>query len=192
MEVKKLEGARVYLAPVIEEDLETFVAFMNDMENTLFTGTFAHVYGLEEERAYFKADSSKLQLAIHTQVEGRLIGIVELMGINWVNRSCEIGISVGRAKDRSQGYGREAMALMLDHAFGSLNLHSVYLSVFKKNLRAQKLYASLGFKEAGLLRENRYVAGAYEDTLLMDLLREDYAYYRLEDQRKIIDKFKEG
>ncbi|MDO5037243.1 MAG: GNAT family protein [Tissierellia bacterium] len=189
MKVKKLQGDKIYLAPVTEEALEDFVSFMYDAEMALFTSTFAQAFSLEDERAYFAPSQDKFQLAIYREETHETLGLVELMKIDPIHRSAEIGISLGRGENRSQGYGREAMRLMLDQGFGHLNLHTIYLTVLEKNKRAQGLYRSLGFKEAGLLRDHRYLAGAYENVLYMDLVKEDYPYWRLDDQRKILEQF---
>lgn len=186
MNIKKLQTEKVFLSPILEEDLDRFVAFMNEEEMTLFTGTFQGVYGREEERAYFHKGGSGVQLAIHDQKSGETIGLVEYLDIDEVNRSAEIGISIGDRNFRSKGYGRDAMALMLDYGFGFLNLHSVNLTVMASNERARRLYQSLGFQEAGRLREHRFSCGGYEDILLMDLLRSEYEYFQLNRQKKIL------
>ena len=49
------------------------------------------------------------------------------------------------------GYGAEATALMLDHAFGALGLHRVALAVFEFNERAIRAYQKVGFAIEGRL-----------------------------------------
>ena len=55
-----------------------------------------------------------------------------------------------------------------------MNLHSVKLSLLSFNERALKCYKKCGFKEAGRLRENRYINGKYYDTIYMDILAEEF------------------
>lgn len=186
--VKKIQGEEIYLAPVMEEDIESFVAFMNDLEMTLFTGTFSGVYGFEEERDYFKPSHDKVQLVIHRQGTGKTLGLVELMNLSHVNGSAEIGISLGLREFRDKGYGREALTLMIEFAFLGLNLSSLYLTCLDNNKRGLALYKSLGFKEAGRLRKHRYLGGQYRDLLYMDLLKEEFEPGQLKKQ---IDSFME-
>ena len=52
-----------------------------------------------------------------------------------------------------QGTGRQAIRLVLDHAFGGLRLHRVGLRVISYNVRAIRAYRACGFTEEGRERE---------------------------------------
>ena len=45
------------------------------------------------------------------------------------------GISIGVKEEWDHGYGTEATELMLQHAFGTLNLNRVWLHVYEDNER---------------------------------------------------------
>lgn len=182
--IKKIQGEKVFLSPVQEVDIPLFVEFMNDLEMSVYIGSFQGVYGLEEERQYFTKSSDRAQLAIHRCDTEETIGLVELMNIDSVHRSAEIGISIGRAENRSRGLGKEAMSLMLEFAFLALNLESIYLTTLDENKRGRSLYQTLGFKEVGKLRNHRYVCGQYRDVIYMDLLKEEFKGQELKRQIK--------
>jgi RimJ/RimL family protein N-acetyltransferase len=52
-----------------------------------------------------------------------------------------------------QGYGKQALRLLLDWIFTEYKAHRLWLDVFEDNHRARHVYQSVGFREEGLLRE---------------------------------------
>ena len=93
------------------------------------------------------------------------IGNTSFMDIDWVSRNAEIGIFLGEKKVWSQGYGREAMKLMLRHGFNHMNLHRIYLRVYEHNIRGIKAYEHAGFVHEGRLRQDVFREGVYRDVL---------------------------
>lgn len=175
--MEKFKGDKVVLRPVLEEDLDRFVDFMNDFEASLYTGSLDGLYRKEDERAYFEKSSDKKQFSI--LCEERLIGVVELFDIHEVDRSATLGIMLGDPDYRSKGLGYDIVMLALDYGFYILNLRSIDLTCVDFNKRAQALYKACGFKEVGHRRKARYLLGDYRDILYMDILREDHEPYRI-------------
>ena len=115
---------------------------------------------------------------IHTlAAEGqpaRLVGIVDLVLEQWPHRDAWIGIGIGERADWGQGYGSDAMRLILRYAFDELNLHRVTLSVFEYNERAIHTYRKLGFVEEGRHRQRLRRFGRLWDMLIMGLLSTEW------------------
>ena len=103
-----------------------------------------------------------------------LIGFIALIAIEWGNRTGKVAMGIGRAEDRGQGYGFEAMTLMLHFAFGELNLHRVGLDVIETNAAAIRLYERAGFHREGRIAEAVWRDGARCDVLLMGILARDW------------------
>ncbi len=84
-----------------------------------------------------------------------------------------------------QGYGREALLLMLEYGFGILNLHRIELEAYSYNERALHVYEGLGFKKEGVRREALYYDHEYHDIITMSLLEEEYRKkFRTEGQKR--------
>ena len=56
-----------------------------------------------------------------------------------------------------------------------MNLHSIELYVMSFNERALNCYKKCGFKEIGKMRENRFINGKYYDTIIMDILENEFS-----------------
>ena len=59
----------------------------------------------------------------------RLLGMIDLFVPEWPHRDGWIGIGLGDRADWGQGYGTDAMRVLLRFAFAELNLHRVSLGV---------------------------------------------------------------
>ena len=103
-----------------------------------------------------------------------LIGSVGLAHINWINRSAVLGVFIGDEKYRNNGYGTEAINLLLEYSFRYINLHSIRLELLDINERAHKCYLKCGFKDMGRSREKIFVNGKYYDTLYMDIIENEF------------------
>lgn len=173
---KKLVGEKVYLSPVNSGDIEIFAKWMNDFGITDYTLRSHNLYSLECEKEWVAiATSGKSYIFSIVKLENdELIGTIEIANVDHVNRTASLGILIGESEERSKGYGREALNLVIEFAFNYLNLHSINLRVLADNERAKKCYTNVGFKEIGRERECRFVGGKYHDIIHMDILDSEF------------------
>ena len=85
-----------------------------------------------------------------------------------------LGMVIGEKSYWDKGYGQEATKLLLDFAFNLLNLNSIMLGTFSFNERAIRCYEKVGFKEIGRRRQTRIIRDFKYDTILMDMLAEEF------------------
>ena len=174
---KKLVGERCYLSPVAAEDGELWAEWLNDLEVALPLGDEAYAMIPAEAARNWAAEAARGQEPVFTIVENateRAIGRCLLFGLNQTDRTAMCGLFIGEKSLWGQSLGSEALGLLLDYAFNLLNLNSVMLGVFSFNRRAIASYRKLGFREIGLRRQARIVAGKAYDVILMDLLAEEF------------------
>jgi len=135
----------------------------------------------EEVRRFFEArvaGTSSLALAIHVRASDRLIGTCAFSQLDGDNGSALYHITIGERDCWGHGYGTEATALMLDHAFGTLGLHRVGLAVFAFNERAIRSYRKVGFVLEGRSREAIWRDGSFSDEILMSILADEWQALR--------------
>jgi RimJ/RimL family protein N-acetyltransferase len=89
-------------------------------------------------------------------------------------RKARLGVMIGEKEYWSKGYGTDAMLTFLRFGFDEMNLNRIDLTVFDGNERAKACYRKCGFVEEGRLRQDRYSRGAYSDTLIMGILRDEF------------------
>lgn len=182
---KKLIGERIYLSPRNNEEIEKFTEWLNDFETTDYTGRSAYITTLEGEKKYFEENINRnYNFFIVTLDTDKLIGTVGLENYDGINRTATLGIFIGDKEYRSQGYGTEAIKLILDYGFNYLNLNNIKLDLMSFNERALKCYQKCGFKEYGRRRECKFINGKYYDSIEMDILSEEFkdSYIRNKNQ----------
>ena len=172
---KKLVGERVYLSPRNVEDVEIFTEWMNDFYVTDYTGRSYQNVTLQEEKQYLEnMEKGKNTFAIIDIETDKMIGTVGLHEVDHINRTATLGIFIGNRDYWSKGYGTEAIRLILDFAFNYLNLNNIELALMEFNQRALKCYQKCGFKEIGRRRKCKFINGKYYDSILMDILAEEF------------------
>jgi RimJ/RimL family protein N-acetyltransferase len=172
-------GERIRLRHVEKADLPTFVEWLNDPEVIENLMMVLPMSTAEEERWFEKLadqppEEQPLVIEMKTAQGWRMIGNSAFHKIEWKNRSAEIGIVIGDKSIWNQGYGTEAVRLLLRHGFGTLNLNRIFLRVFEPNKRAIRAYEKAGFVLEGRLRQARYKSGQYQDEFIMGVLRSEW------------------
>jgi len=134
--------------------------------------------GLEVDAAWFETYLGRrgveVRCAICRDGEADPVGIVSLTNIDPVHRHAEFHILVGDGVPRGEGIGTEATIAMLQHGFLDLNLHRIYLFVLTTNQAAVRVYEKAGFRHEGTLREAAFKGGAFQDLLVMGVLRSEF------------------
>jgi diamine N-acetyltransferase len=179
MATSMINGERIRLRHVEREDLPQFVQWLNDPEVSQGISLFTPLSMAEEENWFekmLKSPNEERPLCIEAQQDDgwKLIGNSSFFGIEWRNRSAELGIFIGDKNFWDQGYGTEAMRLLLRHGFFTLNLHRIFLRVFDDNPRAIRAYEKAGFIHEGRHRQAEYHEGQFHDVLLMSVLRPEW------------------
>ena len=174
--VRRLEGERLFLAPMDIDDAANYIRWLNDADTFIFLQANGQLFNHINEEQFITGvmERGEPHFSIRLRADNRHIGGCGLINLDWVNRRAELGIMIGETDCRSQGYGQEAIKLLLDHAFYILNLNSISLIHYEFNQRATRCYNQCGFKQAGRLRQARYINGQFYDILVMDILAQDY------------------
>ena len=174
---KKLVGQKCYLSPCRVDDAAKWAEWFNDLAVTLPLGDEAYTPSTSESEREAIAGIIKNKAHTFNIVDLKaevLLGRCLLFNVDHVNRSAMVGILIGEKSYWNQGYGHEAMQLLLDYGFNLLNLHSIMLGVFSFNERAIRSYRRVGFKEIGRRRQARIVGGRKFDVIFMDILAEEF------------------
>lgn len=172
-----LKGSQVYLSPLQEKDLPTLFAWINDRESVLYNAPYKPISDFEH-RSWYKSISASPDcffFIVRRVSDDEAIGSCQLRSIHTVHQNAELQIRIGEAANRGQGFGTEALRLLLRFAFKDLNLERVYLHTFATNAVAIRIYEKVGFVHEGVLRKAAYVNGKYVDVIVMGILRDEYA-----------------
>lgn len=175
-----LSGERVHLRPLELADAPTIVTWFNDpaVRRTLKAHRPMTVEGEHQWMERMRASDRDVVLGIVPRGSEQLIGVTGLHGIDIRHRQAGFGITIGEKSEWDKGYGTEVTALMVAHAFETLNLHRVWLHVYDFNPRGRRVYERVGFQLEGTLREAYFGEGRYHDVHVMAVLRHEWSERR--------------
>lgn len=175
-----LQGKKVALVPMQEEDLKSFYFWLNDLNVTRALSTADELpLTKEQEESWYEENIKKKPLdksifGIMNLENEKIIGTVSLEKIEIIAQGAQLGIVIGDKNCWGQGFGKEAITLILDYGFNKLNRNVIYLQVRGFHERAKKIYSKIGFKESGRFRAGCYHGGRFYDVILMDMLKDEY------------------
>ena len=113
-------------------------------------------------------------VAFVVDVDGAAVGTASLFGLDSFARHAEAGISLV-PHARGRGIGTAAITQLVEFGFVRCNLRRIHLQAIASNTGAIRAYEKAGFVVEGRQREHAWVRGAYEDIVLMGILRSEQA-----------------
>ena len=164
-----IEGERVLLRPISENDTENVLKWKNSPEvmqnfiNMNLLTESAHMQWMEEQVNKGKV----LQYIIHVKEEDKDIGSVYLRDIDRSNRVAEFGIFIGEMPEKSKGYGSESVQLLTEYGLGEYGLHKLFLRVFDYNASAIRCYLKAGYSIEGISKDAVFKGGTYRNLIFM-------------------------
>jgi RimJ/RimL family protein N-acetyltransferase len=151
----KLEGTRVLLRPLAEQDMDLILRWRADP--VVLDEMFSERPPTREEHlawfAKLQQENRRHEFMIILRDSGQAVGTI---GLSNIDRECgvaEYGIFIGESEWRGHGLSREASELILGYAFDSLALEAVICRLFADNAPARTLYRRIGFVEDPALAE---------------------------------------
>ncbi|WP_336045701.1 GNAT family N-acetyltransferase [Solibacillus ferritrahens] len=168
-------GNRVKLSMPREEDVEVMLKWEEDSEYLRNVDTdIALPKSKEQLISDGKPALNEVYFRLRTIDKDHLIGFVTIHSIEWNNRTGVLSIGIGESSNRNNGYGSDALKLILRYAFQELNLDRVGLEVIEYNKGGIKAYEKVGFQQEGRKRSAVYRDGKRYDVIVMGILHNDW------------------
>ena len=192
-------GDRIRFRAVERDDLPTFQKWINDPEVRRGLGVYLPLSMLDEQEWFngmrnHSPDERNFVIEVRQPIEmtnvpggpaaqsdlepgeaeWKSIGGCGFFNLDHRNRCAEFGIMIGDKSYWNQGYGSEAVRLLVQHGFETLNLNRVHLRVLENNPRAIRAYEKVGFIHEGRQRQAEYKDSQYLDLLVMSILKDEF------------------
>ncbi|MCE2611897.1 GNAT family N-acetyltransferase [Flavobacteriaceae bacterium D16] len=170
----KLHGKHIYLRAIEPDDLDFLYELENNPDLWEVSGTLApysrHVLKKYLDNAHKDIfEAKQLRLCICGQ-DHDLLGLIDLFDFDPKNKRAGVGIVVLDSVNRDRGYGSEALSLVCDYVFHTLNLRQVYAHVGEQNKTSIHVFTKLGFKQAGVLEDWTRFGTEFRNVLLFQKL----------------------
>lgn len=173
---------KIYLQPITEEDGKLIVKWRNSPQVSMHCFNRKPVT-LESNREFYKlfVETGCYMQYIVYRIDDEYgvisypIATVYLKDIDRTNRRCELCIFTSDDEEWNTESQTQAIRLLLEKAFGELDMHKVYSYVFACFPDEIMLLERAGFsREAVLEKEALAPEGVYWDAYRMSVLEEDW------------------
>ncbi len=171
-----LTGPRLSLTAYSQEDLQALLPFFQDMATLrYYLPTTVRPFNLEQVGLLLQDwNDGQTNFVFAIRQQDQICGLVNLDGLDFPNSHAEIGIAITSKLQRGQGFASEALNLLLDFAFGELNLQRIWCRIISGNEPSVRLFTRAGFVQEGVLRRHVRRSGDFRDMLVFGLLRDEY------------------
>jgi RimJ/RimL family protein N-acetyltransferase len=170
-----LKTERLVLRAVTEDDARALFEIFSDPQVMRFWSRppmasvdDAHALVREIEAGWHAR--TLLQWGVALKADDVVIGTCTLYRWDRTHRRAELGYVLRRDRWGS-GIATEAVRTVLDHAFGTMDLHRVGADTDPRNAASARLLERLGFQREGLQRETYFHLGEWADSELWGLVR---------------------
>ena len=167
-----IKGERITLCAFEDAFWELGLGWYNDAEIIALTSDDPNPLTEAQFREMIRADLDHTQSVLFgiRNEAGTPIGVGLLRNIDPVHRGCDLHITIGRRDHWNRGYGAEAISLMRDHAFQTLNMHKVISTPFAFNHRMIRCLEKCGFQKEGELRDALCLGDRFIDVMIMGVI----------------------
>ncbi len=175
-----LHNERVLLRPFEPEDAEALRVYLND---PALIGRRYLPWGFSDNRPLSRKQISKIlekwestdnqaHFAITLTETSALIGHAFVFW-GWDPHCPTIGLVIAPEHQR-QGYGSEALTVLVRWVFGTMPAHNISAWVADWNEPARELFLKYGFTESGKARRDGVRNGKFFDEVFYDILRPEW------------------
>ncbi len=172
-----LKTERLILRPLRRSDAEALLPLFRDGE-TLRYWAFGPIETMAQMHDIIAGNlppQNAPQSSFAITHDGRTVGVVNFY------RHQDGMAGLGYILDRAlwgKGYVSEAIGAALDHGFGTLNLHRIWLEIDPRNHGSIRVAEKCGFVAEGVARESFLLAGDYLDSVYYAMLRDEWLRMR--------------
>ncbi|WP_458626192.1 GNAT family N-acetyltransferase [Winogradskyella sp. PC D3.3] len=166
-----IKGDHIYLRALEPEDLDFVYRIENDTSlwelsdtQTPYSRFLIKQYLENAQQDIYEA--KQLRLAICNSIDVT-IGLIDVFEFDVKNKRAGIGILIVDEENRNQGYGKEALGLLVDYCFQTLHLHQVYANISESNAASLKLFKGNGFEIIGLKKDWSFDGEIYTNEYIL-------------------------
>lgn len=167
-----MKSPNICLRPLLKKDVEKLNKWRNDYQIFKYLGGGYNPISKDQQESWMEnmIDNTGNTKRFAIVKNETIIGMIGIYDIDYINRNGNLGMYIGEKELWGQGYGSEALNLLIEFVFKVLNLYKIKLEVVANNTGAIELYKKNGFKIVGTMKDDRYINGKYLDVHIMEIL----------------------
>lgn len=171
-----LQSQNIYLRALEPEDL-LFVYEIENDENIWEVSNTQTPYSQFLIKQYLENahqdiyEAKQLRLVICRNKDFKAIGLIDLFDYDPRNNRAGIGIVIKDETNRNQGFGAQALELMIQYSFLKLNIHQLFANINPENSASIALFTKFEFEKIGTKKQWNLIDGNYQDEAFFQLIK---------------------
>ncbi|NAZ95989.1 GNAT family N-acetyltransferase [Vibrio toranzoniae] len=175
-----IKGNMVTLRAIEIEDLEFIHQWANDSDIWDMLGGWHFPYSKGSSENWIKNinnnDKKNQYFAIEIKNK-KIIGTINIVNIDWKNRSATYGIMLGDIQSQGKGYAKDAMLTILTFLFEELGLIRIESDILDTNIRSLKFHKNNGWVVEGEKKFADYRRGVWHSKTLIAFTIDEYSKF---------------
>ncbi|MEL7673705.1 MAG: GNAT family protein [Chloroflexota bacterium] len=130
-----------------------------------------------EKRRREEAESDESRTGVTFGVRTKDGALIGSFGINFLSpyhRVANLGAMINEPDYWGGGYGTDALLLLVDYAFGWLDMRRLWLDTMSSNARVLRQMQKVGFTLEARLRSVAIADGQWNDEVVFGLMRDEW------------------
>jgi RimJ/RimL family protein N-acetyltransferase len=187
----KLTGNRVFLRPIMHEDVSWFRAIELSQEDIVLFRHRGTTPPLEEYLHTLSA-SVTCQFIVSTIEDNQRVGLVNSYNSDFRSGTTYVGVMYA-PEFRRHGWPLEGVELFFDYLFETFPFRKLYAETLAPNLAQFQSAAGQLWKEEGRLEAHERIGDDHVDKLTLALYRQNWARWRTEggESQSLVNKLRE-
>ena len=112
----------------------------------------------------------QLRLCI-CKLDDEVVGLIDLFDFDPKNKRAGLGIVIKNSDNYNQGIGNEAINLLINYSFSSLDIHQIFANVIEDNEASLHVFKKLGFEQIGVKKDWIFTNGSYKNEVLFQKIK---------------------
>ncbi|MBK6966877.1 MAG: GNAT family N-acetyltransferase [Bacteroidales bacterium] len=171
-----MKGKHISLRAPEPADIDCIYNWENDISVWHVSGTTKpysrydiEQYVLNTHHDIYAAKQLRLMISLHNH-PSEPIGAIDLFDFDPLNHRAGVGILM-TSHERGKGYATEALSLLCDYCFNTLNLHQLFCHISPDNKVSIQLFTRAGFVTTGICKEWTLSGNVWHDACFMQLIK---------------------
>lgn len=169
-----LHGKNSNLRALEPEDLDFLFSTENNESFWEISGTQTPYskYILQKyiENAHQDIYEAKQYRFVICNTQNTPVGMIDLFDFNPQHKRVGVGILI-LPEYQGEGFGSEALEMIIDYAFTYLNVHQIFANITANNKRSITLFEKFNFKKIGIKKDWIFADTNYKDEILYQLIK---------------------
>lgn len=165
-----LKGQHIHLRALEKEDLNFLYELENNTDIWEISGTVTpyskNVLAFYLENAHRDIYEVKQLRLVISNADNKALGLIDLYDFDPKHKRAGVGVVIINEAERNKGIGSEALNLITNYAFSTLELRQLYANILEENKRSIHLFQKLGFVKVGVKKDWISSGGVYKDEVL--------------------------